>query len=129
MVYFFHWLMNSNRLAVLSQLSKSVYGAPITILPSLLTKIQFNGDSQYKTHDSLLWRATKYPSNGSLLRGHVNWTTAGSIRSIIYITILFSLIWESYQQCQPYMIQKVKGGVRYLILRDISVQTIGVMTI
>jgi len=64
---FFHWLMNSNRLAVLSQLSKSVYGAPATILPSLLTRMQFNGDSQYKTHDYLLWRATKYPSNGSLL--------------------------------------------------------------
>jgi hypothetical protein len=59
--------MNSNRLAVLSQLSKSMYGAPTTILPSLLTRIQFNGDSQYKTHDYLLWRATKYPSNGSLL--------------------------------------------------------------
>jgi hypothetical protein len=64
---FFHWLTNSNRLAVLSQLSKSVYGAPETILPSLLTRMQFNGDSQYKTHDHLLWRATKYPSNGSLL--------------------------------------------------------------
>ncbi len=60
-------LMNSNRLAVLSQLSKSVYGAPVTILPSLLTRMQFNGDSQYKTHDYLLWRATKYPSNGPLL--------------------------------------------------------------
>jgi hypothetical protein len=59
--------MNSNRLAVFSQLSKSVYGAPATILPSLLTRMQFNGDSQYKTHDYLLWRATKYPSNGSLL--------------------------------------------------------------
>jgi hypothetical protein len=64
---FFHWLMNSNRLAVLSQFSKSVYGAPATILPSLLTRMQFNGDSQYKTHDYLLWRATKYPSNKSLL--------------------------------------------------------------
>jgi hypothetical protein len=64
---FFHQLMNSNRLAVLSHLSKSVYGAPQTILPSLLTGMQFNGDSQYKTHDYLLWRATKYPSNGSLL--------------------------------------------------------------
>ncbi len=42
---FFHWLMNSNRLAVLSQLSKSVYGASQTILPSLLTRMQFNGDS------------------------------------------------------------------------------------
>ncbi len=59
--------MNSNRLAVLSHLSKSVYGAPQTISPSLLTKMQFNGDSQYKTHDYLLWRATKYLSNGSLL--------------------------------------------------------------
>ena len=59
--------MNSNRLAVSSQLSKSVYGAPQTILPSLLTRMQFNGDSQYKTHDYLLWQATKYPSNGSLL--------------------------------------------------------------
>ncbi len=67
MVYFFHWLMNSNRLAVLSQLSKSVYRVPATILPSLLTRMQFNGDSQYKTHDYLLWWATKYPSNGSLL--------------------------------------------------------------
>ncbi len=51
---FFHRLVNSNRLAVLSQLSKSVYQAPATILPSLLTKMQFNGDSQYKTHDYLL---------------------------------------------------------------------------
>jgi hypothetical protein len=59
--------MNSNRLAVLSQLSKSVYGAPQTILPSLLTRMQFNGDSQYKTHAYLLWKASKYPSNGSLL--------------------------------------------------------------
>jgi hypothetical protein len=59
--------MNSNRLAVLSQLSKSVYGAPATILPSLLTRMQFNGDSQYKTHDYILWWATKYLSNGSLL--------------------------------------------------------------
>jgi hypothetical protein len=59
--------MNSNRLAVMSQLSKSVYGAPVTILPSLLTRIQFNGDLQYKNHDYLLWRATRYPSNGSLL--------------------------------------------------------------
>jgi hypothetical protein len=75
---FFHRLMNSNRLAALSQLSKSVYGAPATILPSLLTRMQFNGDSQYKTHDYLLWWATKYPSNGSLF--HVNWTTAGSIQ-------------------------------------------------
>jgi hypothetical protein len=64
---FFHWLMNSNRLAVLSQLSKSVYGAPQIILPSLLTRMQFNGDSQYKTHDYLILRATKYPTNGSLL--------------------------------------------------------------
>ncbi len=64
---FFHRLMNSNRLSVLSQLSKSVYGAPQTILPSLLTRMQFKVDSQYKTHDYLLWRATKYPSNGSLL--------------------------------------------------------------
>ncbi len=64
---FFHWFMNSNRLAVLSQLSKSVCGAPQSILPSLLTSMQFNGDSQYKTHHYLLWRATKYPSNGSLL--------------------------------------------------------------
>jgi hypothetical protein len=54
----FHQLMNSNRLAVLSQLSKSVYGAPATILPSLLTRMQFNGDSQYKTHDYHLWLAT-----------------------------------------------------------------------
>ncbi len=59
--------MNSNRLAVLSHLSNYVYGAPQTILPSLLTRMQFNGDSQYKTHDYLLWQATKYPSNGSLL--------------------------------------------------------------
>ncbi len=43
---FFHRLMNSNRFAVLSQLSKSVYGTPQTILPSLLTRMQFNGDSQ-----------------------------------------------------------------------------------
>jgi hypothetical protein len=59
--------MDSNRLAVLSQLSNSAYGAPQTILPSLLTRMQFNGDSQDKTHDYLLWQATKYPSNGSLL--------------------------------------------------------------
>jgi hypothetical protein len=59
--FFFHWLMNSNKLAVLSQLSKSVYGAPVTILPSLLTRMQFIGDSHYKTHDYLLWQATKYP--------------------------------------------------------------------
>jgi hypothetical protein len=64
---FFHRLMNSNRLAVLSHLSKYVYGAPQTILPSLLPRMQFNGDSQYKTHDYLLWQATKYPSNESLL--------------------------------------------------------------
>jgi hypothetical protein len=64
---FFHQLMNSNRLVILSCLSKYVYGAPQTILPSLLTRMQFNGDSQYRTHDYLLWRATKYPSNGSLL--------------------------------------------------------------
>jgi hypothetical protein len=37
---FFHRLM----------ISKSVYGAPATILPSLLTRMQYNGDSQYKTH-------------------------------------------------------------------------------
>ncbi len=64
---FFHRLMNSNRLAVLSQLSKSVYGAPAIVSPSLLTRMQCNGDSQYKTHGYLLWQATKYPSNGSLL--------------------------------------------------------------
>ncbi len=44
--FFFHWLMNINRLAVLSQLSKSVYGAPHTISLSLLTRMQFHGDSQ-----------------------------------------------------------------------------------
>jgi hypothetical protein len=59
--------MNSNRLAVLSHLSKSVYGAPVTILPSHLTRMQFNGEFQYKTHDYLLWRANKYPPNRSLL--------------------------------------------------------------
>ncbi len=59
--------MNSNRLAVLSQLIMSMYGASQTILPSLLTRMQFIGDSQYKTHDYLLWQATKYPSNESLL--------------------------------------------------------------
>jgi hypothetical protein len=59
--------MNNNRLAVLLQLSKSAYGAPQTILPSLLTRMQFNGESQYKIHDYLIWRTTKYPSNGSLL--------------------------------------------------------------
>jgi hypothetical protein len=64
---FFHRLMNSNRIAVLSLLSKYVYGAPQITLPSLLTIMQFNGDSQYKTHDYLLWRTTKYPSNRSLL--------------------------------------------------------------
>jgi hypothetical protein len=64
---FFHWLMNNNRLAVLLQLSKSVYGAHQTILPSLLTRMQFNGESQYKIHDYLIWWTTKYPSNGSLL--------------------------------------------------------------
>ena len=45
--------MNSNRPAVLSQLSKSVYGAPQTTLPRLLTTMQFNGDSQYKIDDYL----------------------------------------------------------------------------
>ncbi len=64
---FFHWLMNSNRLAVLSHLSNSVYGAPNTILPSLLTRMQFNGEFQYKTHDYLIWQAGKYPSNRSVL--------------------------------------------------------------
>jgi hypothetical protein len=49
---FFHRLINTNRLAVLSHLSKSVYGASQTISPSLLTTMQFNGDSQYKTHNS-----------------------------------------------------------------------------
>jgi hypothetical protein len=67
MVSFFHRFMNNNRLAVLLQSSKSVYGAPQTILPSLLTRMQFNGESQYKIHDYLIWRTTKYPSNGSLL--------------------------------------------------------------
>ena len=37
---FFHRLMNNNRLALLSQLSKPVYGAPQTILPSLLTRMK-----------------------------------------------------------------------------------------
>jgi hypothetical protein len=64
---FFQRLMNNNSLAVLSQLSKSVYGSPQTISPSLLTRMQFNGDSQYKIHDYLIWQTTKYPSNGSLL--------------------------------------------------------------
>jgi hypothetical protein len=64
---FFHWLMNNNRLAVLLQLSKSVHGAPQTISPSLLTRMQFNGESQYKIHDYLIRRTTKYPLNGSLL--------------------------------------------------------------
>ena len=59
--------MNNNRLAVLLQLSKSVYGAPQFISPSLLTRMQFNGESQYKIHDYLIWRTTKYPANGSLL--------------------------------------------------------------
>jgi hypothetical protein len=64
---FFHQLMNNNRLAVLLQLSKSVYGSPLTISSSLLTRMQFNGDSQYKIDDYLIWRTTKYPSNGSML--------------------------------------------------------------
>ncbi len=76
---FFHRLMNSNRLAVLSQLSKSVYGAPQTILPSLLNRLQFNGDSQYKTHFYLLWRATKYPANESLLTWSCKLDNGGSI--------------------------------------------------
>jgi hypothetical protein len=59
--------MKNNWLAVLLQLSKSVYGAPQTILHSLLTIMQFNGESQYEIHDYLIWRTTKYPSNGSLL--------------------------------------------------------------
>jgi hypothetical protein len=46
--------MNNNRLAVLLQISKSVYGSPLTILPSLLTRMQFNGDSQYKIDDYLI---------------------------------------------------------------------------
>jgi hypothetical protein len=29
--------------------------------------MQFNGESQYKIHHYLIWRTTKYPSNGSLL--------------------------------------------------------------
>jgi hypothetical protein len=29
--------------------------------------MQFNGDSQYKIDDYLIWQTTKYPSNGSLL--------------------------------------------------------------
>ncbi len=62
-------------------------------------------------------------------RGHVNLTMAGSTWSIIYIPILFSLIWENYQQCQPYMTQKVKDGIKYLILKDISIQMIHVVTI
>jgi hypothetical protein len=57
---FFHWLMNRNTLAVLSQLSKSVYGAPQNISPSLLTRMQFNRNSQCKTHGYLLWWAIKY---------------------------------------------------------------------
>jgi hypothetical protein len=44
-----------------------VYGAPQTILPSLLTRMQFNGESQYKIHDYLIWWTTKYSSNNSLL--------------------------------------------------------------
>ncbi len=51
----------------MSHICKYVYGAPQTISASLLTRMQFNGDLQYKTHDYLLWQATKYPSNGSLL--------------------------------------------------------------
>ena len=69
---FFHRLMNSYWLAVLSQLSKSVYGAPVTILPSLLTGMQFNSDSQYNTHDYLLWWESKYHSNGLLLMWSCN---------------------------------------------------------
>ncbi len=64
---FFHHLMNNNRLVVLLQLSKSVCGSPLTISPSLLTRMQFNGDSQYTIDDYLIWQTTKYPSNGSLL--------------------------------------------------------------
>jgi hypothetical protein len=64
---FFHRLMNNNRLAVLLQLGKFVYGSPLTILPSLLTRMQFNGDSQYKIDDYLVWRTTKYCSNSSLM--------------------------------------------------------------
>jgi hypothetical protein len=44
-----------------------VYGAPQTILPSLLTRMQFNGEAQYKIHDYLIWQTTKYPSKDSLL--------------------------------------------------------------
>ncbi len=46
-----------------------MYGTHQTILPSLLTRMQFNGDSQYKIHDYHIWWTTKYPSNGSLLMG------------------------------------------------------------
>ncbi len=119
MVSFFHRLMNSNRLAVLSQLSMSVCGAPQTVLPSPLTRTQFNGDSQYIQLMTIFYGGQRSILQMDLCwRGHVNLTMAGSIWSKIYITILFSLIWESYQQCQPYMIQKVKDGIRYLILRD-----------
>ena len=60
--------------------------------------------------------------------GHVNLTMAGRIQSIIYITVLFSKTLESYQQCQPYMTQKVKDGIRCSISRDISIRTICLMT-
>jgi hypothetical protein len=76
----FHQLMNSNRLAALSHLSKFAYGAPQTILPSLLTRMQFKGDSQYKTHNYLLWWATKYHSNGSLL----TWSCNNLDNSLLY---------------------------------------------
>jgi hypothetical protein len=60
-------LVNEQQYAVLSQLSKSMYGSPVTILPSLLTRMQFNKDSQYNIDDYLIWRTTKYPSNSFLL--------------------------------------------------------------
>ncbi len=100
---FFHRLMNNNRLAVLSQLSKSVYGSPQTILPSLLTRMQFNDDSQYKIHDYLIWQTTKYPSNGSLLTWSCKLENGRQymINYLHHHPLQFNL--GSYQQCQPYM--------------------------
>jgi hypothetical protein len=126
---FFHWLMNSNRLAVLSHLSKYVYGAPQTILPSLLTRMQFNGDSQYKTHDYLLWRATKYHSNGSLLMWSCKLDNGlqYTINNLHHRPLQFNL--GELSTMSTIYVQKVKDGIRYLILRDISVWTICMMTI
>jgi hypothetical protein len=127
--FFFHWLMTSNRLAVLSHLSKSVYGAPVAISPSLLTRMQFNCDSQYKTHGYFLWQATKYPSNGSLLTWSCKLDNGRhyTMNNLHHRPLQFNL--GELSTLSTIYDTKVKDGIRYLILRNISVWTIRVMTI